>query len=128
MSAGFRESGISGVVAPSGTHPTPMVAVRTAGLAFDSIVAQRNDDGAPRLLVPQHYLRMLVEIANQRFVTNQQRIDRFREALLPRAPDPDWEPSDVRKERKRQEGLRRQAALRDQKESEAPEVDLDSLP
>ncbi|GAB7359900.1 hypothetical protein MBLNU230_g7427t1 [Neophaeotheca triangularis] len=128
MSAGFRESGISGVVASADGTPTPMVAVRTTGLAFDSIVANADNLDNPKLLVSQRYLRILLEVANQRFAMNKQRIERFREALLPRAPDPDWEPSHLRKERKRQEGLKRQAEMRDRKDGKPAEVELDSLP
>ncbi|CAK4032059.1 Hypothetical predicted protein [Lecanosticta acicola] len=115
MSAGFRESGISGITGPA---PTPMVAVRTQGLAFDCIVAYEDSRGNIKAMVSEDYMQSLVTIANQRFVVNKDRKERFRRALLnldskPVAEYSDgWEPADVRRERKRAEGLRRREELR----------------
>jgi tRNA wybutosine-synthesizing protein 3 len=74
---------------------------------------------------------MMLEVANQRFTANGERRERFRQALLKGlAGDksdsgrPDgWEPEDVRRERKRTEGLRRREELmsrRQQQETSAP--------
>jgi len=92
-----------------------MVAVRTAGLAFDSIIGYMDDGGRIGPMVAEEYLRTLVEVANERFTTNGERKERFRAALL-RAVEADgkkgearvdWEPADQRRDRKRVEGLKR---------------------
>lgn len=68
-------------------------------------------------MVPETYLRTLVQIANERFVVNTERTERFRRALLgldvkpKEGADGEWEPADVRKERKRAEGLKRKQEL-----------------
>ncbi|CAN9133859.1 unnamed protein product [Alternaria alternata] len=68
-----------------------------------------------------HYLRTLIKIANERFKINFDRISRFRQALLQtyepkllNGTKADWEDADVRKRRKREEGLARQQALQNQ--------------
>ncbi|KAK5133139.1 hypothetical protein LTR08_008163 [Meristemomyces frigidus] len=94
LQAGFRESGINRILdAKDQAHSpaTPMVAVRSSGLAFDCIVgyeeapAAESDPDAARIIRPmvaEQYLRTLIGVANQRFVTNSQRTGRFRQALL----------------------------------------------
>ncbi|TKA69864.1 hypothetical protein B0A55_08921 [Friedmanniomyces simplex] len=107
LTAGFRESGITGILSPSPAQPaTPMVAVRSSGLVFDCIIgysststtlgrgepeisdASTGGDGEaprPQRIVPmvsEAYLRTLLGIANQRFTTNGERRERFRKALL----------------------------------------------
>ena len=131
MSAGFRESGISGVLASGNEQATPMVAVRSSGLAFDSIVAAQDDEGQFNRMVTEDYLRTLLEVANQRFKINEERKQRFSQALIGHQPDhtaqmntglppaasstiSEWEPEDVRRERKRAEGLMRREKLRKQ--------------
>lgn len=121
MSGGFRESGIHSI---SGSDPNPMVAIRTMGLSFSSIVAYATPSGEIKPMVPETYLRALVNIANERFVVNSQRTERFRRALLgldvkaKEQADREWEPADVRKERKRAEGLRRKQELEMQREAQ----------
>ncbi|KAK5115118.1 hypothetical protein LTR62_001815 [Meristemomyces frigidus] len=93
MSAGFRESGINSVLPSSSPqHPlpaTPIVAVRSSGLAFDCIIAYVEENvesgGAETTVKPMvtdEYLRILVGVANERFKTNAERTARFRKALL----------------------------------------------
>ena len=122
MTSGFRESGISSI-SPDGNV---MVAVRTAGLAFDSIVGYMDIGGQLRPMVTEEYLRTLVEVANERFTTNSGRKERFKAALL-RAVEVskakgevrnDWEPADERRERKRAEGLKR----KEEKERQAKQA------
>jgi tRNA wybutosine-synthesizing protein 3 len=98
-----------------------MVAVRSAGYSFDSIIGYQDDDGSNVALVDQQYLRTLIKIANERFKINFDRISRFRQALLQtyepkllNGTKADWEDADVRKRRKREEGLARQQALQNQ--------------
>jgi len=80
--AGFRESGAMGLTAAKDGSTSPMVAVRSAGLSFDSIIGYQADNGRLVSLVDEQYLRALVKIANQRFEINSARIQRFRDHLL----------------------------------------------
>jgi tRNA wybutosine-synthesizing protein 3 len=117
-SAGFRESGAMGLSSSTDGIVTPMVAVRSAGLGFDSIIGYQNADGNYNSLVTEEYLELLVNTANERFKTNTERIERFRSGILSyydsdRAKNGDqpgslWENKDARKARKRAEGLARQ--------------------
>ncbi|KAI9370653.1 methyltransferase TYW3-domain-containing protein [Aspergillus egyptiacus] len=132
-SSGFRESGLQGLRCLEGGDegPSPIVAVRSAGLALESVVGYCEDDdnGEPviRSLVTEEYLRMLVAIANERFSVNSERRERFRTTLLNacsqdqpsgktkgRTRFPGWEDPEVRKERKRAEGLARKKLLENQ--------------
>lgn len=79
-------------------------------------------------MVSESYLRTLVQIANERFVVNSQRIERFRRALLrldvkvkESEDGGEWEPADVRRERKRAEGLRRKEEAERRKKAEEGE-------
>lgn len=82
--AGFRESGISGNIEDSAQKSaTPMVAVRSSGLAFDSLIAYADSTTADvKTMVTEDYLRALLGVANERFITNAQRKERFRVGLL----------------------------------------------
>lgn len=96
-----------------------MVAIRSTGYSFDSIIGYQDDEGRNISLVDEGHLITLVCIANERFKINLERIARFRTQLLdPYQPalisgpsDSNWEDADVRKQRKRAEGLARQQAL-----------------
>lgn len=117
-SAGFRESGAMGLSSSVDGNVTPMVAVRSTGLGFDSIIGYQNPDGNINSLVTEEYLELLVNTANERFKTNKERIERFRSGLLSfhhaeTAKNTDdsgssWEDKDARKARKRAEGLAKQ--------------------
>lgn len=111
-----------------------MVAVRSAGLAFESIIgvvvdevpnpsdASMEDRETDRVgrkevvkaLVDERYLEMLVGIANERFAANTERIKRFEETLFggKSIKEHDWEDKKARQERKRKEGLRRREELK----------------
>jgi tRNA wybutosine-synthesizing protein 3 len=98
-----------------------MVAVRSAGYSFDSIIGYQDETGHNIPLVDEKYLRTLVAIANDRFRINVERIARFQNALMgafktsssPRGNSKklEWEDTNTRKQRKREEGLARQQAL-----------------
>jgi tRNA wybutosine-synthesizing protein 3 len=100
---------------------TPMVAVRSAGYSFDSIIGYQDSSGRNVSMVDGRYLKTLVAIANDRFRINVDRIARFQSALMdvykPSDPStngsakPEWEDAGARKRRKREEGLARQQAL-----------------
>ncbi|KAI4167417.1 MAG: hypothetical protein LQ348_007662 [Seirophora lacunosa] len=131
ISAGFRESGVQSLKNLTDPNALPMVAVRSAGLAFESIIgvvreaAPASDgsaNGAPEkerqdevviALVDEQYLEMLVEIANERFVANTERIRRFEQLLFKASNhrEDEWEEKQVRQDRKRREGLHRKKEL-----------------
>ncbi|KAJ9298916.1 hypothetical protein DTO271G3_3158 [Paecilomyces variotii] len=137
FSAGFRESGLQSLRCLSDDMETsPIVAVRSSGLSLESIIgycddSSSNDDSDSPIihsLVTEEYLRMLVELANERFSVNTERVERFRTKLLDlvsvstgddslskggkgRAKPAGWEDEATRRERKRAEGLARQKAL-----------------
>lgn len=83
-------------------------------------------------MVPEYQLRNLVEISSDRFRENTKRIERFRSLLKDvtregpekRGQDgEEWEDAQVRRERKKAEGLKRAQMLRQsaQQETETPE-------
>lgn len=125
LDAGFRESGAVSL------ESLPIVAVRSTGLMLDSVLGYETEDGRLVSLVSEAYLHSLVQLANERFRINAQRIERFRSGLLSRyASNKDLEASqsvetsEQRKERKRREGLLRQQQLRQTMfESQDPEDD-----
>ena len=123
VQSGFRESGISGLLDSKGQPSTPMVAVRSSGLALDSVIGFKHADssvtGAANIqpMVSESYLRTIVQLANDRFTTNEERKIRFWEAFRQHnSPDPrllteqvtgGYESRAARKERVRREGLER---------------------
>ncbi len=81
IQAGFRESGAINLT--SENHPaTPLIAVRSSGLGLDCLVGYVGEDGHMYSFVGEDYLGLLVQIANERFTTNTDRISRFRSLLL----------------------------------------------
>ncbi|KAH7075610.1 methyltransferase TYW3-domain-containing protein [Paraphoma chrysanthemicola] len=121
LSAGFRESGAVSLGASKLTDPTPIVAVRSTGYSFDSIVGHQISTDQNIALVDEHYLKIMVAVANDRFRINAERIARFRAALTEifqptldganSLKKKDWEDADARRQRKREEGLARQQAM-----------------
>jgi tRNA wybutosine-synthesizing protein 3 len=129
MEAGFRETGaVSLLKRQPEEEAMPMVAVRSMGLSFESLVGAETN-GVRRLIVTPEYLRTLVQIGNERFVENQKRIARFSAALgaafSPPKSKEGWEDAQARRERKRQEGLRRREELRKDKSKPADEFNGD---
>ncbi|KAI1638019.1 methyltransferase TYW3-domain-containing protein [Biscogniauxia mediterranea] len=120
LQAGFRESGAVNLVSAAGEPVTPMVAIRSMGLALESLVGVQHADSAPTCTVPQEYLQTLLRVSNERFEENKKRITRFRAAILQAAEPPkkkdgsEWEDAQARRERKKAEGLRRKAELQSQ--------------
>jgi tRNA wybutosine-synthesizing protein 3 len=123
LGSGFRESGAVSLTPSRDGEINPMVAVRSSGYSFDAIIGYQSDTGKNIALVDETYLQTLFNIANDRFRVNSERIKRFEVALheqyhpesIPRADvnKPEWEAADVRKQRKREEGLARQRAIRE---------------
>ncbi|KAJ4381240.1 hypothetical protein N0V86_003589 [Didymella sp. IMI 355093] len=131
MEAGFRESGAVSLGASKSGEANPVVAIRSTGYSFDSIIGYRNEAGQNVSMISETHLRTLVRIANERFKVNVERIARFRTKLLESyqptinaasgSSKPNWEDSDARKQRKRAEGLARQQALQNaSSEQKAP--------
>ncbi|KIW71420.1 hypothetical protein PV04_03589 [Phialophora macrospora] len=147
INAGFRESGVQSlrVLDPAEADKGVMVAVRTAGLGFDTVVgyvAEREDEdgheGTIHQVVGEEYLRMCVEVVNERFGWNEERRERFR-AELKRAMQREgmasglgseevdgqdqrtsrlgWEDKEARRRRKREEGLAMQMRKREEGET-----------
>lgn len=121
MGAGFRESGAVSLGASKSGEANPVVAIRSTGYSFDSIIGYQDDTGCNRSLISEAYLRTLACIANERFKINEERIARFRAQLLglykpiskttSGSSKPDWEDAEARRQRKRAEGLARQQSL-----------------
>lgn len=133
LQAGFRESGAINLLPPSSSSSTatPMVAIRSMGLGLESLIG-RETNGTKHCTVSGEYLKALIRIANERFIENARRIERFR-VLLKKAAlsggldggvtsskgrravvaaGESWEDADARRERKRAEGLRRAEEVR----------------
>lgn len=115
-----------------------MVAVRSAGLAFESIIGvvrapskpsrdpqsgqqqskqqqDQEEEEVIEALVEEEYFETLVGIANQRFEANTARIRRFEERLFGGRSKKDaasWEDKQTRQQRKRREGLQRKEELK----------------
>lgn len=161
INAGFRESGVQSLKNLDDVNAFPMVAIRSAGLALESVVGARHDqfndesedgndlngsrgasnhedlygdeneddenDGIVCSMVSEEYCEMLRKLANERFKTNSERIRRLEEDLFKRQEvrGPKWEDSEVRKERKRADGLRMQDVLRREAGAQHSQVDGD---
>lgn len=140
INAGFRESGIQSLKNLDDSHAFPMVAIRTAGLAFESLVGllpnhtQDHEDDAENqehitCLVSEEYLELLVNIANERFKANADRIQRFEQYLFKRDEGlgQAWEDGKSRQERMRAEGLQRQAFRKAQMDRERGGVSVSGI-
>ncbi|PYH79840.1 COG1590 domain protein [Aspergillus uvarum CBS 121591] len=142
-SSGFRESGLQSLRcldADDADGPSPIVAVRSAGMALESLIGyceekEIDDDGGEsepiiRSLVTEEYLEMLIAISNERFVINSERKERFRSSLVEmcsadhalgvkakgKAKPVGWEDPAARRERMRAEGLRKKQQQQQQLE------------
>jgi tRNA wybutosine-synthesizing protein 3 len=101
-----------------------MVAVRSMGLSFESLIGVMDSDGRKTPIVSPGYLKMLVQIGNERFLENAKRIARFLDALRAETEDKGDGPGrskeeekEARREMKRAAGLKRQADATDKKGS-----------
>ena len=122
----------------------PMVAIRTAGLAFESLIgvipSRKLDENEGEEIeehitkfVTEAYLELLVSIANERFKINTERMRRFEQDLFKREEGIGdlWEDSKSRQERKRAEGLEQRRMLqksqRDQESGSLSAFDVDEV-
>jgi tRNA wybutosine-synthesizing protein 3 len=98
-----------------------MVAIRSSGLAFESLLGFQ-EFGKRKSLVSRDMQGHLISIANERFQENANRTQRFRDALRDAVRKPskgnkarEWEDAEARRDRKRAEGLKRGEDLRAEK-------------
>ncbi|CAK7201428.1 hypothetical protein SEUCBS139899_004132 [Sporothrix eucalyptigena] len=121
----------------------PIVAVRSMGLALASVIgicqakkaSDENFDVAHCISTPNSLAR-LVRVADERFAVNRTRVERFRVALVEaiqkekesasgissatsKKRNQGWEDPEARRARKKEEGLRRQAALKEQQTAQS---------
>ena len=152
INAGFRESGVQSLRNLDDPEACPMVAVRTAGLGVESIIghfgARRAIDSDHRpseshelyasgyeALVTEEYLAVLVGIANARFEANKHKICRFRaclrEAMAVQSRKEhdaaEWEDPEIRRQRKRAEGLRTSHDGRNIRNGQLVNADIDEI-
>lgn len=129
INAGFRESGVQSLKNLDDVNSFPMIAIRSSGLALESVVGlcrdidngveedKEDEYESPDMvesIVNEEYLEILLRLANERFKTNSERMNRFEDDLFHREAGPvsEWEDGEARKARKRAEGLRQQELLR----------------
>lgn len=117
-----------------------MIAVRSMGLGLESIVGC-GPGGilGPTCIASEVALECLVDIANERFKENAQRLERFRSLLKKLNSEgsrevkrrgqegEEWEDAQVRRERKRAEGLMISQQSKGRKPPESSE-DLEGTP
>lgn len=108
-----------------------MVAVRSMGLGLESIIGFGQGEARhPNCTITEESLGTLVEQANARFVENTKRIKRF-QTLLKKLSTEDavelrkkgqegeeWEDPQIRRERKRAEGLARSQQMKGSRAAE----------
>ncbi|CCX07796.1 methyltransferase TYW3-domain-containing protein [Pyronema domesticum] len=116
LSTGFRESGIMNMAL--GKNQCPMVAIRSNGLVMDSIIGLVDENGIVQKCVDDSYIAMLARVGNMRFTENFLKIEKLTKNLedalftVKSEVANDWEDKEVRKARKRAEGLKRQEEAR----------------
>ncbi|KAL2426684.1 hypothetical protein ABEF95_011744 [Exophiala dermatitidis] len=88
INAGFRESGVQSLRVMDDPEHGVMVAVRTAGLAFETVIGvvsegQETADCQETVhkLVDENYLAVCAGVVNERFRWNDERRERFRAEL-----------------------------------------------
>ena len=126
IDAGFRESGVQSLRNLSDANSFPMIAIRSSGLALESIVGaavnnweeEGSADEEVGSIVDENYLELLVKLANARFETNSERMRRFEDNLFgsKKGLGTELEDGNARRERKKAEGLSKQKSLRKEAE------------
>ncbi|THW83265.1 hypothetical protein D6D15_09698 [Aureobasidium pullulans] len=117
LQSGFRESGISSISTDNLRTSTAMVAIRTNDIVFDNIIGYEGPDGRLIPMVTEAYMRILIELGNQKFQANKARTQQFQNALLTSFGPPQaqysgpcaWEPIEQRRVRMREDDIRRKA-------------------
>lgn len=98
-----------------------MMAIRTQSLTLDCIIGVTTSSTSIHPLVTRDYIKLLLEVCNQRFVENKRKMGKISSALgtvlFPPPQEPStWEDPEVRRRRKREEGLARAEEVRRKKE------------
>ena len=118
------------LISTASEAPSPMVAVRSTGLALDCVIGRLGPHCEAISIVSDTYLEGLLAVANDRFGENTRRITRFHDLLLGSTSIPadiesgkktrgsEWEDASVRRERKRAEGLKKSQELKEHKGEE----------
>jgi len=128
INAGFRESGVQSLRVLNDPSSGVMVAIRTAGLAFETVVATvvegtEAEGQQVQRIVSEDYLAMCVTVVNERFRWNDARRDRLRAEIQQFTHNQqslgEWEDEDERRLRKRREGLLRQEQRQKNKQESA---------
>lgn len=141
INAGFRESGVQSLRAlePASIGDGVMVAIRTNGIIFESIVGLWDEVQEEAVaIVDEAYLQMCASVVNERFSWNEDRKERLMGELHMAMKREGWsgdavraETKEERRERKRREGLERQQASKVRTSVEhadsTDELDLGSL-
>ena len=117
INAGFRESGVQSLKALDDPESGVMLAVRTSGLVFETVIGtlQEVDNGREdvHIMVSEEYLRTCATVVNARFEWNKVRKQRLTKEVVKilnyEEQSKAWEDDSARARRKREEGLRRQA-------------------
>ena len=113
INAGFRESGVQSLKALDGPDSGTMLAIRTAGLGFETVIGYVEEIEGEEMYVScvdEEYLKMCMRVVNERFIWNVARRERLRDALkttkIQIKKQIAWEDDKSRSERKRAEGIR----------------------
>jgi len=109
-----------------------MVGVRSMGLALESVIGFESG-GKEFCLVPEYQLKNLVEVSNDRFKENTKRIEKFRmllrtesESSEKRSKDGgEWEDAQVRRKRKKAEGLKKAQIMKQSAKEDTTLLDED---
>jgi tRNA wybutosine-synthesizing protein 3 len=122
INAGFRESGVQSLKAlePGYAGDGVMVAIRTNGIVYDTVVGYWDeDDGKPIAVMDSSILVLHARVVNERFQWNEERKKRLlnelhevirREGCGEQAGRA--ETKEERRDRKRKEGMKRQQATK----------------
>ncbi|RMZ81345.1 hypothetical protein DV738_g2142, partial [Chaetothyriales sp. CBS 135597] len=85
INAGFRESGVPSLKVLEEPEKGVMVAIRTAGLAFSTVVGDvtlgQEESKSRRVVVSEDYLRMCLGVVDERFKANEERKKRLEEEI-----------------------------------------------
>lgn len=115
INAGFRESGVQSLKALDDEEAGVMLAVRSTGLSFETVVGIVEENGSEErytAIVGDEYLKTCTAVINERFAWNDERKERLMNELLKLKEEDEkhseWEDTAARRQRKRAEGLKKQ--------------------
>jgi tRNA wybutosine-synthesizing protein 3 len=128
INSGFRESGVQSLRVLDEPGAGVMLAIRTAGLAFETVVGVMEGQELRRI-VSGEYLAMCAKVVNEKFRWNDARRERLRAEIRRFMENQQeanaWEDEDQRRVRKRREGLLRQQQKNGQRAEKEISCDRD---